>query len=326
MDKRTQIPWQYVPILITLGLAGAVAALGPKDMKKQAEPDLVMKKDIDLGIILDTTSPIQLALPVTNQSSRLITIHDVAKDCSCTSVKIDKVKLAPGETATLRVVANLAGKTNLYEGNLIVESDAWEKVDQIHIHGQITGQIRIRPERVTLLMGDRAAPGSFSVFCDDQNGQWRYAGFVADDPDLAVQLHARETSLTTSVYDGTIDISSAAARKKYADFQTSLVTLTFVNDKLGRHFDLKYGVDIAVRRAVTVDPPQVMFLGNGGPSNGAPFSCSPPSRCASTPPAVPRPASRPSSTAWTATPRRSTSPISPRKRKRTTQKRRPVSY
>jgi hypothetical protein len=42
-----------------------------------------------------------------------------------------------------------------------------------------------------------------------------------------------------------------------------MVTLTFVNDQLGRHFDLKYGVDVAIRRGVTVDPPQVMFLGNG---------------------------------------------------------------
>jgi hypothetical protein len=41
------------------------------------------------------------------------------------------------------------------------------------------------------------------------------------------------------------------------------VTLKFVNDDLGRRFDLKYGVDIAVRRKVTVDPPQIMFLGNG---------------------------------------------------------------
>jgi hypothetical protein len=136
MDKRGSIPWQFVPIVITLGLAGMAAAFGHKNMK-QSEPELVMKKDVDLGIILDTTSPIQLALPITNQSNRLITIQDVAKDCSCTSVKIDKVKLAPGETATLRVVTNLAGKTDLYESNLIVESDAAEKVDQI----------RRRPER-----------------------------------------------------------------------------------------------------------------------------------------------------------------------------------
>jgi hypothetical protein len=127
----------------------------------------------------------------------------------------------------------------------------------------ITGQIRIRPERVTLLTGVQRTPGSFSVFCDDQNGAWRYAGFVSDDPNLVVRLQKRETSPTTSVYDGTVDIGSEAARRSYADFQTSRVTLSFVNDRIGRHFDLKYGVDIATRRDVTVDPPLVMYLGNG---------------------------------------------------------------
>jgi hypothetical protein len=239
-----------------------IAAASHKTMK-QADNELEMKKDVDLGIILDTTSPVQLALPIVNRSTRVITITDVAKDCSCTSVKIDKLKLAPGETATLRVVANLAGKTDLYQGNLIVESDAVEKIDQIHLHGLITGQIRIRPGRVTVLTGDQQTPGTFSVFCDDQNGKWRYTGFVADDPHLVVQIKPRATSPTTSVYDGTVDIASDTARRNYGTFQTALVTLTFINDKLGRRFDLKYGVDVALRRNVTVDPPQVMFLGDG---------------------------------------------------------------
>ena len=264
MSDRGSICWWWAGIVLVLGMAGVAAAnhSNHKTMK-QSESELEMKKDVDLGIILDTTSPVQLALPITNRSNRAITIQDVAKDCSCTSVKIDNLKLAPGETATLRVVANLAGKTDLYQSNLIVESDSLEKIDQIHLHGLITGQIRLRPDRVTVLTGDKQAPGAFSVFCDDQNGKWRYTGFAADDPHLVVQLKERETSPTTSVYDGTVDIVSQAARQKYGAFQTTLVTLTFINDKLGRHFDLKYGVDVALRRNVTIDPPQVMFLGNG---------------------------------------------------------------
>jgi hypothetical protein len=261
MHDRVSTRWWCVAIALVLALAG-VAAVSHKTMK-QAEYELDMKKDVDLGIILDTTSPVQLALPIINRSTRVITITDIAKDCSCTSVKIDRLKLAPGETATLRIVANLAGKTDLYQSNLIVESDAIEKIDQIHLHGLITGQIRIRPGRVTVLTGDQQTPGAFSIFCDDQNGKWRYTGFVADDPHLVVQLKPRETSPTTSVYDGTVDIASDAARQNYGTFQTALVTLTFINDKLGRRFDLKYGVDVAMRRNVTVDPPQVMFLCDG---------------------------------------------------------------
>jgi len=261
MPNHRPVLWILAGAALAIVFAGMTAA-GHKTMK-QPENELEMRKDVDLGIILDTTSPVQLALPITNRSGRVITITDVAKDCSCTSVKVDKLRLAPGETATLRIVANLAGKTDLYQSNLIVESDAVEKIDQIHLHGLITGQIRIRPGRVTMLIGDKPAPGAFSVFCDDQNGKWHYTGFTSDDPHLVVHLKERETSPTTSVYDGTVSIAPDAARGKYGPFQTALVTLTFSNDKLGRHFDLKYGVDIAARRDITIDPPQVMFLGNG---------------------------------------------------------------
>lgn len=246
-------------------LAAALAAAGKPAHSPTMKPpptELEMTKDIDLGVILDTTSPLHLSIPLTNRSSRVITIQNLAKDCACTSVKVDKLTLAPGETATLRIVSNLTGKTNWYEGNIIVESDAVERIDQIRIHGRITGQIRIRPTRATLLTGEKHVPGSFSVFCDDQDGAWRYAGFTADDPALDLRLAKRETTPTTSVYDGTIDLRPGAAAARAA-FQTAQITLRFVNDKLGRHFDLKYGVDIAVRRAVTVDPPQVSFLGKG---------------------------------------------------------------
>ncbi len=261
MTRRNIIYWSGA---LLAGLIVLISGAASRHRHtNQAEPELELKKDFDLGLVLDTTSPMQLAIPITNRANRVITIQDIAKDCSCTSVKIDKRKLAPGETAILRVVTNLSGKTDLYESNLIVESDAVERVDQIRIRGTITGQIRIRPERVTVLTGDLRTPGSFSVFCDDQNGKWRYTGFVSDDPNLVVQLRKRETSPTTSVFDGMIDIESDTKRKQYVAFQTSTVTLSFINDQIGRHYDLKYGVDIAVRRDVTVDPPQVMFLENG---------------------------------------------------------------
>ena len=45
------------------------------------ESELEMKKEIDVGIILDTTIPLKLAIPVTNRSDRIITISRVSKDC-----------------------------------------------------------------------------------------------------------------------------------------------------------------------------------------------------------------------------------------------------
>ena len=67
---------------------------------------------------------------------------------------IDKQKLAPGETTNLRVITNLSGKTKLFTSNIVMESDAAEKVSEIEIRGQITGQIRI-----PAIAGDAGAGG-----------------------------------------------------------------------------------------------------------------------------------------------------------------------
>jgi hypothetical protein len=222
--------------------------------------ELGLKKDIDLGVILDTTQPLDLTIPVKNLANRKLTITKVSKDCSCTSVSIDKNVLLPGETAYLHVVTNLTGKTNLYTGSIIIQSDSVEQMDEILIHGQITGQIRIRPQRTTLLTGDESAPGNFTVFCDDQDGEWKYLGFSSDDPDLVVTLNQKSTSPTTSIYEGLATLNHQASAKSQTDYHVSLITFKFANDKLGKNLELKYPIDIAVRRKISTDPSKVIFL------------------------------------------------------------------
>ncbi len=197
--------------------------------------ELEMTHEIDLGIILDTTKPIELFIPVKNRSERKVTIAKVSKDCSCTAVSIDKTILMPGESARVRVSTNLTGKTNLYRGEVIIESDATEKIDEIQIQGTITGQIRVRPWQSTLVLGEKYAPASFTVFSDDQNGKWKYAGFTSDDPNLRVEIASKSASPTTSTYAGTVDIPREAARAEYANNRAgSVVSLKFVNDHLGK--------------------------------------------------------------------------------------------
>jgi hypothetical protein len=246
-------------VLVLLGLAGCTHHPA---MKNEVAQELELQKNFDLGLILDTTIPLHLSIPVTNRSQRTISILELLRDCACTSVSIDKRTLAPGETATLRVISNMSGKKDMFVADIIIKSDAAEKVDEIQIHGRITGQVRIRPAQATIVTGDRSAPGTFTVFCDDQTGKWRYAGYDAKGMLLALQLREKETTPTTSVYEGTVDLT-AEARKDLHGYQGSSVKLTFINDHLDRTLDVSYWIEIAVRRTVTVDPPQVTFVGKG---------------------------------------------------------------
>ncbi len=232
----------------------------PKPMK-QADQELELKKEIDLGLILDTTVPVQLTIPVKNTSSREITVRKIEKDCSCVSIKVDKLKLAPGETMMLRYTANLSGRKNRFVSGILIESDASERFDEIQIRGQITGQVRVRPAVATVLVGDRDVPAAFTIFCDDQDGKWRYAGVVAGDAGLHVELNETAVSPTTSTYEGMVSV--AKDRETRANYATETVTFKFVNDALGRSLEVMLPVEIALRRRVTVDPPQVMFLGGG---------------------------------------------------------------
>ena len=243
---------------IALGCAACSRQEPPKKETRDMSTELEMKHLVDVGTILDTTIPLELFIPIKNRSQRLVTITRVSKDCSCTSVSIDKTKLQPGETATLRVSTNLTGKTNLFIGQIVVESDASEKIDEIQLQGQITGQIRIRPLRATLLMGEKDAPGKFTVFSDDQDGKWNYEGFRCKDPNVKVDLQLKSQSPTTATYEGTVSLP-AAGRGKYPDYSSTSVWLEFNHGRLGRKLDLLLPVDLVVRRRVTTDPPEVVF-------------------------------------------------------------------
>jgi len=223
------------------------------------ESELEMKKEIDVGLILDTTIPLKLFIPITNRSERTVNITRVSKDCSCTAVTIEKQKLAPGETTSLRVITNLSGKTNLFVSSIVVESDASEKMDEILIHGKITGQIRIRPQRTTLVMGDEYKTGEFTIFCDDQTGKWKYEGFKSDDPDLVAEITPTATSPTTSTYAGVVSMNRDLAKEKPADYRVSFIRFKFVNEHLHKNLEVLFAVDIVVRRKVMTDPIQVTF-------------------------------------------------------------------
>ena len=248
-------------VIVAAVLALILAACSQREAKENTRmsTELEMKHEIDLGIILDTTIPIELFIPVKNRGERKVTISKVSKDCSCTSVSIDKTVLQPGETAHVRVSTNLTGKTNVYIGEVIIESDATEKIDEIQVRGQITGQIRVRPLRTAVIMGDKYTPGNFTVFSDDQNGKWNYVGFTADDPNLKAELNLKSESPTTATYAGVVSLPDEATRKGYPDFRTSMLTLKFTNDHLRRNLELRLAVDLVIRRKLTTDPPQVTF-------------------------------------------------------------------
>jgi hypothetical protein len=231
---------------------------------KQNASELELKKDIDLGLIIDTTIPLELFIPIKNTSNRVITIHNVAKDCSCISVKLDKWKLQPGEVATLRYSANIGGRTDRFASDVVIESDAQERFDEIVIRGLITGQVRVRPSVVTTLTGAQESPGQFTVFCDDQSGQWNYKGFDSDTSDLQVALHAASSSPTTSTYNGTITVPADWSKKRKTDYLSTSVTLNFTNDRIGRDLKVVVPVEVATRRKITLDPPVVTFLASGG--------------------------------------------------------------
>ena len=39
-----------------------------------------------------------------------------------------------------------------------------------------------------LALGDKFAEGEFTVFCENQDGEWKYDGFKTDDPNIEVEL------------------------------------------------------------------------------------------------------------------------------------------
>jgi len=250
---------RYFPVL--LGLITLLATGCVRKSMHVMDTELAMQKDIDVGLLLDTTQPLQLSVPIKNVSDRTITIQKLTKDCSCTSVHIDQYRLEPGQSGTLHIVSNLTGKSGRYMSAIVVESDAAEKIDEIQIRGRITGQVRIRPDSGTILTGDQSVPASFTVYSDNQDGKWQYTGYTCDVPGLDVRLVEGETTPITTVYKGIAEIKSDGPKNVGAIYKRTLARLKFHNAHLGKDMEINYPVEIAMRRVVAVDPAQVTFLG-----------------------------------------------------------------
>ena len=94
------------------------------------------------------------------------------------------------------------------------------------------------PWQSSIVLGDKYVPASFTVFSDDQNGKWEYSGFTSEVPNLRVDLLPIDEP-TTSTYAGIVGIPKEKARASYADHQQAVITLKFVNDKIGKSLDLE---------------------------------------------------------------------------------------
>jgi len=255
--RTSTIAWWYgillIPMLMSFIFATNALSIEPDS------PELAVKKTIDVGLVSYDSAPLSFNIPITNKSGRQISISRLSKDCSCTSLALDRSTLGPGDTAFLHVDINLTGKSGKFYSQLVIQSDSREKLTEIQIQGQVIGQIRIRPERGSLFIGRNAKPAYFTVYCDEENGNWKYLGCDSSLPDLIVTLNRATKSPIASVYNAVANLRSNNTDWIQKDYYENIITLHFYNESMKKTLDIKFPIDCVTRKQYSVQPAVVLF-------------------------------------------------------------------
>lgn len=183
-----------------------IAVMNACLLASHAEDQLrIAPSQIDLGVIYDTAHNIEVQTEYENLTTSEISISNISWDCGCTSAKLDKYLLAPGEKGSLRMAFDPSHKTGhfLLQAQLAVSNEVG-KTYSFLVKGYVTDVVKIVPQTGTITLR-RNAPAStaVSIFLDRTFDKWVLIGADAPDKRLTVKLLTTEQQ---SSRDGTTDV------------------------------------------------------------------------------------------------------------------------
>lgn len=108
MKTKILLPAMLLAVIAALVIAGYLKATPPPDNQTQDGPKIeISPASFDFGQI-EFGKIVETKFTVKNNGNQLLEIKRVATSCGCTTAKISKEKIDPGESAVLLVVYDTA--------------------------------------------------------------------------------------------------------------------------------------------------------------------------------------------------------------------------
>src|SRR5581483_2768328 len=109
---------RWLLAIVVLGLSFGVAYWAGLAARQANQPPpmgviyvlAIAAADLDMGEVWEETG-IVWRLPIHNQTTRHIEIHELQQTCGCTDIKPRRLTIAAGETATLELTLDLTHRT-----------------------------------------------------------------------------------------------------------------------------------------------------------------------------------------------------------------------
>lgn len=127
---------------------------------------------------------VEVAFPFVNRGKTPVRLLDVRSSCGCTAIAMDKERWEPGESGTLRVKYQIAGKAGHQVATLTVSTDepgVWQH--DLFIEAFVKEFVVFTPQAAVWKLGDEVRPKVLQIDCPEG---FRFTGVHSQNADFSV--------------------------------------------------------------------------------------------------------------------------------------------
>lgn len=114
----------------------------------QPKLEVVGGDTYDWGKVNANTSPVKAELVIKNIGNEELILKEVKKSCGCTATKVDKDRLAPGQTARIAVSMQISGNKRKTKNITLVTNDPQTPRKKVKITADVFENMYYKPRKI----------------------------------------------------------------------------------------------------------------------------------------------------------------------------------
>jgi hypothetical protein len=238
-------------------VAVGIVLLANSAMAQSWTEKLFAKHEHDFGTVARAAKA-EYEFKITNNSDKVIHLAGVRTSCGCTTPKITKETLAPGEVGSILAIFNTRTHIGHRAATLTVTFDRPNYTEvQLRIKGYVRQDIVINPGVVrfgTVVAGEPAEKKVTIEYAG--RGDWKILEVLSGDENMQVELKDKKRNNGNIAYELAVKLKPEAANG-YFSKELTLVT----NDRRVESQRIPLLVEGRIEAGVTVSPAS-LYLGD----------------------------------------------------------------
>jgi len=238
-------------------IAVVVCSMASSAMAQNWTETLFAEREHDFGTCARAAKA-EYEFKITNNSGKEMHLAGVRTSCGCTTPKITKDTLAPGETGSILAIFNTRTHIGHRAATLTVTIDRPQYTEvQLRIKGYVRQDIVINPGVVRFGSVNAGEPAEKSVSIEYAGrDDWKILEVLSGDENLQLELKDKKRNGGNVAYELSVKLKPEAANG-YFSKELTLVT----NDRRAESQRIPLMVEGRIASGVTVSPAS-LYLGD----------------------------------------------------------------